>query len=65
MMDLVPYETFADELPGCPSRRTLERMSAMGEFPRMVRWSRHSRPQWSLSAVRQWVADKLTPPEVG
>jgi|VirMetMinimDraft_7_1064189.scaffolds.fasta_scaffold25724_3 predicted DNA-binding transcriptional regulator AlpA len=61
MMDLVPYEAFAAELHGGLRRRTLERMSASGDFPPMMRWSRHSPPQWSLSAVRQWIADKLAP----
>jgi len=61
MMDLVLYEVVAGEIEGCPSRRTLQRMSAIGAFPRMVRWSRYSPPRWSLSEVRQWIADKLAP----
>jgi predicted DNA-binding transcriptional regulator AlpA len=64
MIDLVPYEAFTSELQGGIRRRTLERMSAKGTFPPMVRWSPYSPPLWSLTAVRKWIAEKLAPLDV-
>jgi predicted DNA-binding transcriptional regulator AlpA len=56
-IELWTFQRFSQMVPGT-KRRTLERMSAAGTFPPMVRMTARSEPLWPAELVKLWIAEK-------
>ena len=57
LLVLWPYERFSSAAPAI-RRRTFERMSAQGTFPKFCRLTPRSAPLWAADQVERWLSDK-------